>query len=180
MTTYYQHATFAGGCFWCLEAMFTELKGVVKVTSGYSGGTEPNPTYQQIGTGVTDYAEVVQVKYDSAIITFQELIEIFFTIHDPTTLNRQGNDIGSQYRSAVFYHTMEQKEITEKAIAQLETNKTWENTIVTQVAEFISFYPAETYHHNYFENNPNHGYCRVIIKPKVAHFKEVFLKKLKE
>ena len=178
MTTYYQHATFAGGCFWCLEAMFTKLKGVVKVTSGYSGGKEPNPTYQQIGTGKTDYAEVIQIKYDESIISFKELAKIFFAVHDPTTLNRQGNDIGTQYRSAIFYHTNEQKEITEQVITQIEKDRIWKDPIVTQVSEFISFYPAEDYHHNYFEKNPNQGYCRVVIKPKMDHFKEAFLEKL--
>jgi peptide-methionine (S)-S-oxide reductase len=160
--------------------MFTKLKGVVKVTSGYSGGKEPNPTYQQIGTGKTDYAEVVQIKYDESIISFKELAKIFFAVHDPTTLNRQGNDIGTQYRSAIFYHTNEQKEITEQVIAQIEKDRIWRDPIVTQVSEFISFYPAEEYHHNYFEKNPNQGYCRVVIKPKMDHFKENFQEKLIE
>ena len=178
MTTYYQHATFAGGCFWCLEAIFTKVKGVIKVTSGYSGGKEPNPTYQQIGSGQTDYAEVVQIKYDAAIINFKELAEMFFEMHDPTTLNRQGNDIGPQYRSAVFYHTSEQKEIVDQLIAKMQNERIWKEPIITQVAEFISFYPAEEYHHDYYKKNPNQGYCRVIIKPKIDHFKEKFFEKL--
>ena len=179
MTDYYQLATLAGGCFWCLETMFTKLKGVIEVISGYSGGTEPNPTYQLIGSGQTDYAEVVQIKYNPSIISFNELLKVFFTIHDPTTLNRQGNDIGSQYRSVIFYHTNEQKSIAEQVIVQFEKDQIWESLIVTQVAEFISFYPAEDYHQNYYESNPDQGYCRVIIKPKVAHFRDKFMEKLK-
>ncbi len=148
-------ATLGGGCFWCLEAIFKELNGVEKVVSGYSGGSVPNPSYRQISTGTTGHAESVQITFDPQIISFRELLEVFFTIHDPTTLNRQGADVGTQYRSVIFYHTPEQKEIAKEVIAELEVAKIWDAPIVTEVIPFKSFYLAEEYHQEYFERNPD-------------------------
>ncbi len=173
-------ATLGGGCFWCLEAIFKELRGVEKVVSGYSGGNLPNPTYREVCTGNTGHAEAVQITFDPEIIKFREILEIFFTIHDPTTLNRQGADIGTQYRSVIFYHTLEQKEAAEKVIAELEANKLWDAPIVTEVVPFKAFYEAEEYHQEYFERNPEQPYCRVVIAPKVAKFRKQFLAKLKK
>lgn len=173
-------ATLAGGCFWCLEAVFNELRGVEKVVSGYSGGHVKNPTYEQVCTGTTGHAEVVQITFDPQVISYRELLEVFFTIHDPTTLNRQGADVGTQYRSAVFYHSPEQKAVTEKVIADLNAAKIWDHPIVTEVKSFEVFYPAEDYHQLYFERNPNQGYCRVVIAPKVLKFRKQFLSKLKK
>ncbi|QPC80809.1 peptide-methionine (S)-S-oxide reductase MsrA [Phototrophicus methaneseepsis] len=172
-------ATLAGGCFWCLEAVYDQLKGVQDVVSGYAGGHIQNPTYQQVCTGNTGHAEVVQVKYDPEMITFQDLLDVFFTIHDPTTLNRQGNDIGTQYRSAIYYHTPEQKEIAEATIANVNASDVWQNPVVTEVTPIDTFYPAEDYHQEYFENNPNQGYCTVVIAPKVAKFRKQHLERLK-
>lgn len=172
-------ATLAGGCFWCLEAVYDQLKGVQDVVSGYAGGHVQNPTYQQVCTGNTGHAEVVQVKYDPEMITFQDLLDVFFTIHDPTTLNRQGNDIGTQYRSAIYYHTPEQKEIAEATIANVNASDVWQNPVVTEVTPIDTFYPAEDYHQEYFENNPNQGYCTVVIAPKVAKFRKQHLERLK-
>ncbi|HZS07995.1 MAG TPA: peptide-methionine (S)-S-oxide reductase MsrA [Blastocatellia bacterium] len=173
-------ATLAGGCFWCLEAVFNDLRGVEKVVSGYSGGTVKNPTYQQVCTGTTGHAEVVQITFDPQVISLKELLEVFFTIHDPTTLNRQGADEGTQYRSAIFYHSPEQKAVAESVIADITAQKIWDNKIVTEVTPFSEFYPAEDYHQLYYERNPNAGYCRVVIAPKVTKFRKQFVSKLKK
>jgi peptide-methionine (S)-S-oxide reductase len=172
-------ATLAGGCFWCLEAVFEQLRGVERVESGYAGGTVANPTYPQVCSGATGHAEVVQVTFDPALISFREILEVFFTFHDPTTLNRQGPDVGTQYRSAVFYHTPEQKQIAEQVIADLSASGTWDSPIVTEVTPLAQFYPAEDYHQGYYRQNPTQGYCRAIIAPKVAKFRKHFLAKLK-
>jgi peptide-methionine (S)-S-oxide reductase len=171
-------ATLGGGCFWCLEAVFEQLRGVDKVVSGYSGGTVSNPTYSQVCTGATGHAEVVQLTFDPAVISFRELLEVFFTIHDPTTLNRQGEDIGTQYRSAIFYHTPEQKATTEEVIAQLNGVRIWNAPIVTEVTPGTAFYPAEDYHQQYFRRNPDQAYCRAVIAPKVAKFRKQYLTRL--
>lgn len=172
-------ATLAGGCFWCLEAVFDQLNGVIDVVSGYSGGSVNNPSYQQVCTGETGHAEVVQVKFDPQVISYCELLEVLFTIHDPTTLNRQGADVGTQYRSAVFYHNPEQKAIAEAVIQQLEGEKIWERAIVTELIPFSVFYPAEDYHQEYFHRNPFQGYCSAVIAPKVAKFRKKYLANLK-
>jgi len=170
-------ATLAGGCFWCIEAVYNDLQGVVKAESGYSGGTTPNPSYQAVCTGATGHAEVVQVTFDPEVISFGELLHVFFTVHDPTTLNRQGADIGTQYRSAIFYHSDEQKETAERVIAELAPQ--WSNPIVTEVTPLETFYVAEDYHQEYFANNPNQPYCRAVVAPKVEKFKKKFEFKLK-
>ncbi len=172
--------TLAGGCFWCLEAVFDELNGVTDVVSGYAGGAKPNPSYEQVCGGQTGHAEVVQVTFDSDVVSFRQLLEVFFTIHDPTTLNRQGADVGTQYRSAVFYHSPEQKVTTEAVIATLEANHLWDNPIVTQVVPLDKFYAAEAYHQEYFRQHPDQGYCRVVIAPKVAKFRKHYLEQLKQ
>lgn len=172
--------TLGGGCFWCLEAIFKELRGVEKVVSGYSGGNVPNPTYSQVCTGATGHAEVVQLTFDPGIISFREVLEVFFTIHDPTTLNRQGADIGTQYRSVIFYHTPEQEKIARELIAELEAAKLWEAPIVTEVKPFTAFYKAEEHHQEYFERNPKQPYCRIVIEPKVAKFRKQYFEKLKK
>jgi len=171
--------TLGGGCFWCLEAVYDQLKGVTDVVSGYSGGHVPNPTYRQVCEKTTGHAEVVQVTFDNEVIHFKEILDVFFTIHDPTTLNRQGNDVGPQYRSAIFYHTPEQKATAEQTIAEVEAAGLWDNPVVTEVTPFDVFYEAEDYHQEYFANNPNQGYCRVIIAPKVAKFRQKYLARLK-
>lgn len=172
-------ATLAGGCFWCMEAIFKDLKGVKQVEPGYSGGDLPHPTYEQVCTGETGHAEVVQIIFDPQVISYKELLEVFFTVHNPTTLNRQGEDIGTQYRSAIFYHTPEQKNIAGEVITEFEEKGIWEDLIVTEITAFEAFYPAEDYHRNYFENNPDKAYCRMVIAPKVAKFRRKFLEKLK-
>jgi peptide-methionine (S)-S-oxide reductase len=172
-------ATLAGGCFWCLEAVYLELKGVERVVSGYAGGPTRNPSYELVCTGTSGHAEVVQITYDPAVISFGELLDVFFTIHDPTTLNSQGPDHGSQYRSAVFYHSPNQKRAAEGKIAELTAAKVWDDPIVTQVTPLEAFYPAEEYHQDYFRRNPAQGYCRVIVAPKVAKARKLFLEKLK-
>jgi peptide-methionine (S)-S-oxide reductase len=172
-------ATLGGGCFWCLEAVYEELKGVEKVESGYSGGTVPNPTYRQVCTETTGHAEVVQVTFDPEVVTFREILEVFFTIHDPTTLNRQGYDVGTQYRSAIFYHTPEQERIAGEMISDLEAARVWEDPIVTEVTPFEAFYVAEDYHQNYFRRNEEQPYCQVVISPKVAKFRKQHLARLK-
>ncbi|MDX2004970.1 MAG: peptide-methionine (S)-S-oxide reductase MsrA [Meiothermus sp.] len=173
-------ATLGGGCFWCLEAPFDELQGVTDVVSGYSGGHLANPTYEQICTKTTGHAEVVNVTFDTAQISFKEVLQVFFTLHDPTTLNRQGNDVGPQYRSAVFYHSPEQKAVAEEVIKELEAQQLWDGPIVTEVTEFKAFYPAEDYHQNYYLKNPGQGYCRFIVAPKVAKFRKLYLSRLKK
>jgi peptide-methionine (S)-S-oxide reductase len=173
-------ATLAGGCFWCLEAVFDDLRGVEDVVSGYSGGTIPNPTYEQVCTGTTGHAEVVQVTFDPAVISFRDLLEVFFSIHDPTTLNRQGADVGTQYRSAILYHTPAQQATAEAVIRDLTAARMYGNPIVTEVTPFRAFYPAEDYHQRYFERNPNQPYCRVVVAPKVAKFRKQHLSRLKK
>ncbi len=175
----YEVATLAGGCFWCLEAIFDGLKGVTDVVSGYSGGSAPNPSYDQVCTGRTGHAESVQVTFDPTVISFRELLEVFFTIHDPTTLNRQGADVGTQYRSAIFYHAPEQKAAAEEVIARLAAEKVWDRPIVTELKPFSAFYPAEEYHQEYFARNPRQPYCQVVIAPKVAKFRKHYLERLK-
>ncbi|HEY2824382.1 MAG TPA: peptide-methionine (S)-S-oxide reductase MsrA, partial [Gemmatimonadales bacterium] len=158
MTT--ELATLAGGCFWCLEAVYDELRGVENVDSGYAGGRVVNPTYEQVCSGTTGHAEVVQIRFDPAVISFRDLLGIFFHIHDPTTLNRQGDDVGTQYRSAVFYHSPEQKAAVDQTVLELKKAGTWDDPIVTEIAPLTTFYPAEDYHKDYFARNPGQGYCR--------------------
>jgi peptide-methionine (S)-S-oxide reductase len=172
--------TLAGGCFWCLEAVYDELIGVLDVVSGYSGGWAENPSYEAVCTGNTGHAEVVQVTFDPAVISFRQLLQVFFTIHDPTSLNRQGADVGTQYRSAIFYHTIEQKATAEKVIQELEAEKIWGKPILTELAPFKAFYPAEAYHQEYFKRNPYQGYCMAVIAPKVAKFRQKHLEMLKK
>lgn len=172
-------ATFATGCFWCTEAKFQQLRGVIKVVSGYTGGHIPNPTYQQVSTGNTGHAEACNIIYDPSQITYDELIEAFFTAHDPTQLNRQGNDVGTQYRSAIFYHNGAQKQKADYYIAKLNTEKAYKNKIVTQVAPYTAFYKAEDYHQNFYNQNPNQQYCKYVIQPELEKFRKVFKDKLK-
>ena len=172
--------TLGGGCFWCLEAVFDEVQGVTDVVSGYAGGAAPNPTYEQVCSGRTGHAEVVQVRFDPKRIAYRELLELFFSIHDPTTLNRQGADAGTQYRSVIFYHDDEQKRVAEQLIRELESAKTFNKPIVTQIAPFHGFYPAEEYHQEYFKRNPYQGYCQVIIAPKMAKFRQHHAQALKQ
>jgi peptide-methionine (S)-S-oxide reductase len=174
-----QTATFANGCFWCTEAVFQELKGVEKVTSGYTGGHVANPTYEQVCTKNTGHAESLQIEYDPAQISFDELLEVFWKTHDPTTLNRQGNDVGPQYRSVVFYHNEAQKEKAEKYKEKLDASGIFDAPIVTTVEPFKVFYPAEDYHLNYYKRNPSQSYCYFVIRPKMEKFKKVFGNKLK-
>ncbi|MEP7143750.1 MAG: peptide-methionine (S)-S-oxide reductase MsrA [Ferruginibacter sp.] len=173
-------ATFGTGCFWCTEAIFQEVEGVSKVTSGYSGGKVENPTYKQVCTGTTGHAECLNIVYDPSKITFDELLEIFWQVHDPTSLNRQGNDIGTQYRSAVFYHNATQKAKVEKYKAELNKSGAWDNPIVTTLEPFVKFFPAEDYHQNYYNDNKSEGYCQFVIRPKVEKFEKVFKSKLKK
>ena len=172
-------ATLGGGCFWCIEAAFDEIKGVVKVESGYSGGNLANPTYKQVSTGNTGHAEVVQITFDPNFISFKEILEIFFTIHDPTALDRQGPDVGAQYRSVIFYHNDEQKAIAEQVINELRSAKIWDAPIVTQIEPFKAFYKAEDYHDKYFKHHPEQPYCRLVIAPKIAKLRKHFSEKLK-
>lgn len=172
-------ATLGGGCFWCLEAAFDELKGVEQVESGYSGGTVPNPSYRQVCSGKTGHAEVVQITFDPKLISFREILEVFFTVHDPTTLNRQGADVGTQYRSVIFYHSPEQKAIAEQVIKELEAQKVWKARIVTEIAPFEAFYVAEDYHQEYFRLNGQEPYCQIVIAPKMAKFRKLYRERLK-
>ena len=174
-----QVATLGGGCFWCTEAVYLEVRGVEKVESGYSGGHVPNPTYRQVCSETTGHAEVVQVTFDPAVISYREVLEVFFATHDPTTLNRQGADVGTQYRSAVFYHDEEQRQVAEEVIADLGSQGIWDNPIVTEVVPFERFYVAEDYHQNYFASNGYQPYCQVIIAQKVAKFRREHLERLK-
>jgi peptide-methionine (S)-S-oxide reductase len=174
-----EKATFGSGCFWCTEAVFQRLKGVHAVVSGYSGGRVPNPTYQQVCTGTTGHAEVIQVTYDPQTISFDELLEVFWQTHDPTTLNRQGPDIGTQYRSAIFYHNDQQRRLAEHYKQKLDASRAFRGPIVTEITAFTAFYPAEKYHQNYFNANPRQPYCAAVVKPKVEKFKKVFKDKLK-
>lgn len=173
-------ATFANGCFWCTEAVFTELKGVIKVTSGYTGGQTENPTYKEVCSGSTGHAECLQIIFDPSSISFDELLEVFWKTHDPTTLNRQGGDIGTQYRSGIFYHNEEQRILAEKYKDELDKSGAYANPIVTEIMPFSKFYPAENYHQEYFANNENNNpYCKMVVRPKVDKFKKVFADKLK-
>ena len=180
MTQARETATLGGGCFWCLEAVYLELKGVERVVSGYAGGPTRNPTYELVCSGTSGHAEVVQITYDPAVISYRELLDVFFTIHDPTTLNGQGPDHGSQYRSVVFYHSPEQKREAEGKVAELTAQRVWDDPVVTQVAPLEAFYPAEDYHQDYFRRNPGQGYCRVIVAPKVAKARKLFLEQLRK
>lgn len=172
-------ATLGGGCFWCIEAVFDDLEGVISVESGYSGGRRPNPTYEQVCTGTTGHAEVVQITFDPRQLSFEDLLKVFFTIHDPTTPNRQGADVGAQYRSVIFYRDQKQKETAERVIRELDTQNIWPVPIVTEIAPFDTFYVAEDYHQEYFANNPAQPYCNVVIAPKVAKFRKQFADRLK-
>lgn len=174
-----QTATLAGGCFWCLEAVFVDLQGVEKVVSGYAGGSVANPSYQAVCTGTTGHAEVVQLTFDPQQISYKEILELFFAIHDPTTLNRQGADVGTQYRSAIFYHDDSQRLIAKQVIKQLEEARIWMNPIVTEVTPLDTFYEAEEYHQDYFKRNGEQPYCQVVIAPKVAKFRKENLSRLK-
>lgn len=172
-------ATLGGGCFWCLEAVYDDLRGVTDVVSGYTGGQVPNPSYEAVCNGTTGHAEVVRITYDPAEASFRDLLDVFFTIHDPTTLNRQGADVGTQYRSAVFYHDDEQKRVAEEAIRDLEAQGVWNAPVVTTLEPLAEFYPAESYHQEYFARNPRAGYCQVVIEPKVSKFRKQYLSRLK-
>lgn len=180
MNTNLQTATLAGGCFWCLEPIFDDLKGVVSVESGYSGGHVANPSYRAVCTGTTGHAETVQVTFDPSVISFHDLLKIFFTFHDPTTLNRQGADTGTQYRSAIFYHDEEQKRAAEETIKEINASKLWDNPIVTEVTRFDHFYMAEDYHQEYYTHNPFQPYCRAVIAPKVTKFRAKYFDQLKK
>ena len=173
-------ATFGGGCFWCIEAVFAEIKGVINVESGYSGGIVRNPSYKEVTTGTTGHAEVVQITYDPLIISYELLLKIFFYVHDPTTLNRQGADIGTQYRSAIFYHNDDQKELANNMIEKLNKENIYNNKIVTKVSPMISFFRAEEYHQGYFNKNPDAGYCSIVIQPKMKKFRDEFSTYLKQ
>jgi peptide-methionine (S)-S-oxide reductase len=173
-------ATLAGGCFWCLEAAFEWLQGVVRVIPGYIGGQGANPSYRDVCAGTTGHAEAVQITFDPGAISFRELLEVFFSIHDPTTLNSQGADVGTQYRSAIFYHTPEQKAEAERIIGGLTATGVWARPIVTEVKPLTEFYPAEEYHHQYYRQNPEQGYCQVVIAPKLAKFRQKYAAKLRE
>lgn len=172
-------ATFGNGCFWCTEAIFKSLKGVETVESGYSGGKIKNPTYREVCSGLTGHAEVIQITFDPSVITYDELLEVFWETHDPTTLNRQGADVGTQYRSAVFYHTPEQKQAAEKYKSELNRQNVYNKPVVTEITPFDTFYKAEDYHQNYLANNPTQGYCQMVIVPKLEKFRKVFKDKLK-
>ncbi len=172
-------ATFGAGCFWCIEACFLDIKGIESVKPGYAGGHEKNPTYKQVCEGTTGHAEVARIVFDPAIISYDELLEMFWFVHDPTQLNRQGNDIGTQYRSVIFYHTEEQREKSEVYKKRLEEANVWDQPIVTEIVEINNYYEAEAYHHNYFELNPQNNYCQSVVRPKVEKFKKVFAEKKK-
>lgn len=172
-------ATFGSGCFWCTEAVFESLDGVEEVISGYSGGTEPDPTYKAISSGKTRYAEVCRIRFNPSIISFEELLDVFWHTHDPTTLNRQGNDVGPQYRSVIFCHSEEQRRIAEKSRSEMDASGTYKDPIVTEIAEYSNFYEAEEYHQDYFRNNPNQPYCSFVVRPKVDKFRARYQDKLK-
>ncbi len=172
-------ATLGGGCFWCLEAVYERMEGVLSVQSGYAGGHVENPTYQQVCTGTTGHAEVVQVTFDPAVTSYRDILEVFFAIHDPTTRDRQGNDIGTQYRSVVFYHSEEQRRVAEEMIRELNASGTWPAAIVTEIQPAAAFYPAEDYHSRYFDSHPNQPYCMFVVSPKVEKFRKKFADKLR-
>lgn len=173
-----QQITLAGGCFWCIEGAFKQVRGVLKAQSGYAGGDKPEPTYEEVCTGNTGHAEVVQITFEPTALSVREILEIFFALHDPTQLNRQGNDIGTQYRSAIFYQTEAQRAEAEKIIAEMRDDKTWQDDIVTEVVALEKFWPAEDYHDNYVERNPQNAYCQAVVSPKLAKFKRTFAEKL--
>jgi peptide-methionine (S)-S-oxide reductase len=172
--------TLAGGCFWCLEAVYDELKGVEDVVSGYAGGKSDRPSYQEVCSGMTGHAEVVRITFDPSVIRFEDILDVFFTIHDPTTLNRQGHDVGTQYRSAIFYHRPEQQQVAERKIQELEAAKLWHDPIVTEVQPITKFFPAEDYHQEYFVNNPYQPYCQAVVAPKVVKARKAFTERLKK
>jgi peptide-methionine (S)-S-oxide reductase len=174
-----KEATLGAGCFWCIEACYKDLKGVISVTSGYSGGHVDNPTYKEVCNGTTGHAEIARIVYDDAFISFDELLEMFWFVHDPTQLNRQGNDIGTQYRSVVFYHDEEQRAKAEAYKQRLTEEKVWDRPIVTEISPLTNYYPAEDYHNNYFELNPGNAYCQAVVRPKVEKFKKVFAQRMK-
>lgn len=174
-----QHATLAGGCFWCIESALNKVQGVIKAISGYAGGELKNPTYEQICTGNTGHAEVVRVEFDSALLSYRELLEIFFSLHDPTQLNRQGNDVGTQYRSEIFYHDEAQKEAAIAIIREIDQEEIWPEPVVTQVTAINNYYDAEAYHQDYFTQNPQNQYCAMVVAPKLAKFRKTFASKLK-
>lgn len=169
-------ATLGAGCFWCVEPLFQELNGVLKVESGYSGGRNPNPSYKEVCSGLSGHAEVIQITFNPEIISFREILEVFFTVHNPTTLNRQGNDVGTQYRSVIYYHSAQQKDIAEEI--KLASKEIWDDPIVTEISAFDQFYVAEAYHQNYYKANPNQGYCSIVIAPKVKKFRQKWASKL--
>jgi peptide-methionine (S)-S-oxide reductase len=173
-------ATFGAGCFWCTEAVFRQLAGVVMVVSGYSGGSVENPSYHDVCSGKTGHAEVCQITYDPSRISYEKLLEVFWKIHDPTTKNRQGDDVGTQYRSVVFYHDDEQKRLAQEYKTKLDAGKIWDGPIVTEIVPFKKFWPAEDYHQDYYKNNPNQSYCRLVITPKIEKFRKIFADKLKK
>ncbi|MDG6994467.1 MAG: peptide-methionine (S)-S-oxide reductase MsrA [Nitrososphaerota archaeon] len=173
-------ATLGGGCFWCVEAVFSELRGIEKVESGYSGGTVLYPSYEEVCTGDTSHAEVVQLSFDPTVISYREILDVFFSVHDPTTLNRQGPDVGTQYRSVIFFHNPEQKLAAEDVIKHIQQSGIWDDQIVTRVEPYKAFYKAEDYHQQYFKSNPNQPYCRAVIAPKVAKFRKHYLEKLRK
>lgn len=176
----YEQATLGGGCFWCVESAFVEVKGIQSVQSAYTGGDTPNPTYEQVCRGDTGHAEVAQLTYDPTQISYRQILEIFFTLHDPTQVNRQGNDIGTQYRSAIFYHNAEQQQEANAVIAELEEDGAFADPIVTEVTELDTIYPAEDYHENYYARNPENPYCQAVISPKLAKFRKTFTSLLKD
>jgi len=173
-------ATFGGGCFWCMEAVFQQMSGVEKIESGYSGGNTKNPTYKEVCTGETGHAEVIQITFNSSLVSFAELLKVFFTMHDPTTLNRQGNDVGTQYRSVIFYHNAEQQHEAEAVIQEINKQHIYPNPVVTQVVPFSVFYKAEDYHQNYYNQNKEQSYCRFVIQPKVEKFEKIFNDRMKK
>jgi peptide-methionine (S)-S-oxide reductase len=176
----YEIATLGGGCFWCVEAVFQETAGIISVVSGYMGGAKPNPTYEEVCSGKTGHVEVVQLTFDPSVISYEDILKIFFTVHDPTTLNRQGNDVGTQYRSVIFYHSPEQEQTAIVVIAELTADKIFESRIVTAVEPAKEFYPAEDYHQRYFENNPYQPYCAFVVAPKVQKFRRKFADRMKK
>ncbi len=176
--TIYETATLGGGCFWCVDTIFRELQGVEKVESGYAGGRTANPTYRDVCSGMTGHAEVVQVTFDPSVLSFRDLLRVFFTVHDPTTPDRQGADIGTQYRSIILYHSDEQRETAKQVIDELNREKVWDDPIVTQLVPFTTFYSAEKYHQDYYSQNPNQPYCQIVIAPKVAKFRKAYLDRL--
>ena len=174
-----QLATLGGGCFWCLEAVFDQLQGVTDVVSGYSGGSIPKPSYKMVCSGTTGHAEVVQITFDPSIVSYADLLRVFFTIHDPTTMNRQGADVGTQYRSVIFYHDLTQKQAAEQVMGEIAAEKIWDKPLVTQLVPFEVFYPAEDYHQEYYENNRYQPYCQIVIAPKVSKFRKLYQERLK-